>query len=194
MNATGKDGVTPLICAACAPGDKHQIAQNLINTGADVNKTKHNGVSALMRSAYYGYPRNMKVLMEAGANVNMTDCEGVTALMKAVYIGHQQCVKLLIEAGADVNISNKDGVTALMNATYTSNDDHGVLDPGSYNTDEKHLIVDWLIKAGADVNAISNQGGTPMKNAVIAGYNRSLQLLINAGADVNYTTRREILL
>ena len=114
--------------------------------------------------------------MEAVAKVNMTDCEGVTALMKAIYIGHQQCVKLLIEAGADVNISNKDGITTLMNATFTSNDDHGVLGVGSYNTHEKHLIVDWLVKTGADVNVISNLGGTPMINAVIAAYNRSLQL------------------
>ena len=105
--------------------------------------------------------------------------------MKAASFGHQQCVKLLIVGGADVNVSYKDGMTPLMAATYMGIDKHGVLRPGSYSNDDKHVIVDWLIKAGADVNAVTNSGKNALINATLMGYDKSLELLISAGADVN---------
>ena len=115
----------------------------------------------------------------------MVDNKGVSALTKASSFGHQQCVKLLIERGADANVSNKDGMTPLMAATYMGIDKHGVLRPGSYSNDDKHVIVDWLIKAGANVNAVTNSGENVLINAILMGYDKSLELLISAGADVN---------
>ena len=185
VNAADKEGTTPLMYVVFSPGDKLSMVQTLLDAGADVNQTKHNGVSALMRAALCGHPRNVKVLIKAAANVNLVDNKGVSALMKAAFFGHQQCVKLLIERGADVNVSNKDGMTPLMAATYMGIDKHGVLRPGSYSNDDKRLIVDWLIKAGADVNAVTNSGKNALINAILMGYDKSLELLISAGADVN---------
>ena len=105
--------------------------------------------------------------------------------MKAACFGHQKCVKLSTEGGADVNVSNEDGKTPLMAATHMEIDKHGVLRVGSCSNDGKHVIVDRLIKTGANVNAVTNSDEKALINAILMGYDKSLELLISAGAAVN---------
>lgn len=95
--------------------------------------------------------------------------------------------KLLLDAKADVNIKNKAGGDALMSAA----------------TWGEAEVVSMLIKAGADVKAVANPttimvpglkkpvtaaGATALSLATMVSSNANvIKLLIDAGADTNYT-------
>lgn len=63
MNAEADNGFTPLILAACSGAA--QIAQGLLNSGADASKTLTSGQTALSHAAEHGYSDIVKLLKRA---------------------------------------------------------------------------------------------------------------------------------
>ncbi len=94
-----KDGMTAL--AEAAERGRADIAQVLIDAGADPDKWTKNGDTPMLIAARRGHAGVVEVLIAAGAYVNDTDRTGRTPLMLAEERNHQQVTRLLRDAGAE---------------------------------------------------------------------------------------------
>ena len=105
-------------------------------------------------------------------------------IIQAVHCGNTEIVELLLEAGANVNATDYiDGSSTIMTAAWKGYDG----------------VMDVLLKAGADVNRVCQEGTAfklfPLKLAAQcykngietppSHYKHCLEMLIEAGADVN---------
>jgi len=112
----------------------------------------------------------VRLLLKAGAHPNTRIGTGETPLMTCARSGNVETVGILIEYGAEVNAKEPaQGQTALMWAAA-----------------EHHLdVAKALIQAHADLRAHSKQGFTAMHFAARRGDQEMVQLLLDAGVDVN---------
>lgn len=141
----------------------------LLTTGADVNATHGDGMTALHWAASHGDAAMTQMLLAAGGNIRATTrLGGITPLHMAGEGGHAQVVSALIAAGADPNAATSTGATALMLASRA----------GSTDT------VTRLVETGADVNAKEKAFGQTAL-MIAAGLDRAdvVRLLLARGAD-----------
>ena len=103
-------------------------------------------------------------------------CAGVTPLNLAVGNLCDEAVKVLIQAGADVNKGSEYGMTPLMEALEDCAND--------MFRDKRINCTKLLLEAGTDVN-IEYRGKTALHLASRHGLHETVDLLIQAGADVN---------
>ena len=188
---TDKQKLTSLVAAAEL--GHIRCIEKLLKAGADVNAVDGNGYSALIQATENNFNDIVSILLQAGADVNMVDNYGDTALIHAAENGYDECLKLLIDGGADVNVTDSDGDAAASLAVLYGHD----------------KCLRLLIGAGVDVNSIkttktltheeiirNEQGrvriprvvpvGSPLLLlAVYEGFDKCVNLLIEAGADVN---------
>ena len=173
------------LCAECKnhmPNDKNQNKETilhftvrskhdkcmevLLEAGTDVNQRNYSTLTPLMIAAYQDYVDGVQKLIQAGADVNRRGDNDKTALILAGSEGHDRCVELLLNAGADANVltsSGKKHFTAL------------------------HAAVDRsTIRMGANVNR--SEENKMELTAQLEGADRCIELLLNAGADVNALT------
>lgn len=100
VNATAKrDGLTALEEAVRI--NRPDLAQMLIDGGADVDKSGKDGQTPLMLAAKLGHTNVVQVLIDADAYLNDTDPTGRTPLELARERRHRQTVELLMAAGAE---------------------------------------------------------------------------------------------
>ena len=98
---------SPLMMAALK--GHAEIARQLINRGADVNKP---GWTPLHYASTGGHTGIMTVLLEQHAYIDAESPNGTTPLMMAAQYGSMAAVRLLLEAGADAALKNQLGLTA----------------------------------------------------------------------------------
>ncbi len=103
---------TPPLIKACQRG-LADIAEGLIQAGADIDRTDAYGNDALWAACYSGDLKTIAVLMDAGANLNRRNSVGATSLVYAASAGKTEVVAFLLEAGADPEIKTQDDYTAL---------------------------------------------------------------------------------
>jgi uncharacterized protein len=162
------EGYTPLIVAVRR--DYYEIAEDLIQAGADCNRTGTGGITPLMMAAGTGNVRMTKLLLDHGADTAARDEVGTQALGDAAEKGYTETVKLLLQKGADINATQKGGVTPLM----------GAVDAGKIET------VRVLVEAGADVNIQLYDDGLPaIALAIEKNYTAIAQILLESGVNVN---------
>jgi len=173
--------------------DNADIVGLLLSAGANVDATTDLGVTPLWLAAENGNAAVVAKLLAAGANANVALLSGETILMTATLAGNAEVVRQLLAAGAQPNRSVVRGQTALMWAAGRGNGD----------------VVAALIDYGADVHArsetrshyvktekpqdsppdykvwVEDGGNTPLLFAARSGDLRSVQLLLDAGADAN---------
>jgi uncharacterized protein len=189
QEAPSGDGSTPLHWAA----HRDDLAQvdRLIRGGADVNVANDIGVTPLWAASLNGSAPVIKRLLDAGANPNAALLTGETPLMSASRAGKAAAVEALLAKGASPGARSTRGQTALMWAAA-----------------QKHsIVVARLLAAGADVHArtdrweqmmavpphglpefnrlIPHGADTALMFAVRAGDTASVQLLVEAGANVS---------
>lgn len=179
IRGSTRDGVTLLHYLSCyeyldeEDKRKHkQVAELLIQHGADVNARTRDGVTPLRSALERGFMDYAHVLMDAGADLealrdagNATDKHGWTLLHKAACWGvmsgttpdqlqaiisdRLKLSRLLIQHGADVNATNKRGWTPIFYALGTQQLDY----------------AQFLVDSGADIEARDGGGRTPMDTA-----------------------------
>jgi ankyrin repeat protein len=131
-SASGKEGVSPLMTAATQIPPKsrtsaltlgpppNELAQEIINKGADVNQRSKEGVTALMVAAGHNNTAMIGLLLKAGADPAIRNAEGLTAseiAERAQFDNVVGALKLLgKESGAGgVNNSGDAGGTTVQN-------------------------------------------------------------------------------
>ena len=135
-------GNTALINAAGS--GKNQIAVILLQAGANVSRTNHQGATALAYAASYGHEGVAKTLLNSGAGLETQDDQGDTPLARAATWDKVGMVRILLAAGAKIDLCDFLGVTPLMKAAVFGN----------------RATMEVLLDAGANIDTQNNNGNT----------------------------------
>lgn len=100
----------------------------------------------------------------------MYQAEQEAPLLQALKAGRKTEVKYLLAAGADANVRSPLGSSAALHIAALRGE------RGTAST---------LLKYGAEKNALDDAGETPLMKAAQLGHQRVVELLIEAGADIN---------
>lgn len=98
--------------------DNLQVAEALVEAGADVNNVLVSGRPALVWALESGNAGLVDGLLAAGAKVDARDVQGRSAFMVAVEQRDETMARKLVEKGADVNARDDWGRSALMGAAW----------------------------------------------------------------------------
>ncbi len=192
---------TPLMVAIS--NHRHDIAELLVESGADVNAMDRLEFTPLFRAVAGGQSQSAQMLLKAGANPNQK--EGVylnTPLMAAVSIDHEEIAKALIDAGADPWSESVFGQHAVSFAIgfhrmdileYLLSKGLDLSHGGSRQVIPLHGAIGYecpeavtlLITHGGDVNEMGPTGGTPLMHAARIESEELVRILLDAGADIS---------
>ena len=181
-----------------------QVAEALINNGADVNWKDERRATPLHSIAGSGMTTAAEVLLAHGADINAKDNSGWTSLHRAASRCQKGMIELLIAKGADINGKDRStrGATPLNRA---------VMDDWCTKPDRK-AVAELLLWHGADFTiydvvwlgdvkrvrkllednpSLSNDAGRePVLFAAIRQGHRAIaELLLDNGADLNANGR-----
>ncbi|KAL6797086.1 ankyrin repeat-containing domain protein [Trichoderma sp. SZMC 28012] len=159
-----------------------QMAQLLIDHGADANIVAESHGTALQRASYRGCMDMVKLLLKNGADVNIQGGTYGNALSAVCYspkglATKAEMIQLLVDHGADVNAKGGTYGTALQAAACCSKE--GV----------KTMRI--LLELGADVNTVTGLFGNALQAACKLGDIDMVSLLLDHGADINAVTGEE---
>ncbi|MDD2898325.1 MAG: ankyrin repeat domain-containing protein [Desulfuromonadaceae bacterium] len=144
----------------------HEVAQSLVNHGADVKVTDINGDSPLYLAALIGDAGLVELFLNHGASLDDAR-SGETPLHGAIAEHHRDVAELLINRGANVTIKNMSGRTPLHFLAALMDDQN---------------LAEMMISRGAGVNAKDKSGYTPLEMAVKAGNKQVASVLRKYGA------------
>ena len=161
----GDLSLVPIHVAALA--GHMEVAQLLLEAGADKDAASNSGKTALYFAAGEGHMELVQLFLEAGADKDAAADTGATALIIAAANDHLEVVHVLLEAGADTEAAFGTGKTALVIAA-----------------EQGHLeVVQLLLQARADKEAAPDSGATALFMAAAKGYFEVVRVLLEAGAD-----------
>ena len=140
------------------------LAQLLIDAGADINQPALNGITALMAAAYEGQTEMAHQLLAKGANPAALDRLQKNAMIYAAGEGRTSVVTLLLSNKVDPNAVYNNDLTALMWAA------------GFGKTD----TVRALLAAGANPKLRDSRGKTAADIARDQNFAETAQLLDSA--------------
>ncbi len=146
ISTKDKMGNTPLHMAAA--NDHKDVAEFLLENGADVNARDSNGGFTPLDAALssYHYKNMVVLLLEKGANVNAKADNGLTPLHEVAMRGQKDAAEMLLSKNPDVDARDNQGNTPLLWALLMGRSD----------------VAELLVTKNADVNARNNQGTTPL--------------------------------
>lgn len=157
-------GSMPLHVASCH--GNRDIAQKLIDHGANINAKGSGGLTPLHWAVAIGHKDVSELLLANGANVNAKDNDGLTPLHWVARYGYEEDAKLKLirDAYLAVNITSLRAPLRLV----APREDKG--------------IVELLLAKGSDVNAKDKGGSTPLDMALAERNDEILDLLRQHGA------------
>ncbi|KAM7370351.1 hypothetical protein PAMP_009906 [Pampus punctatissimus] len=136
---------------------------------AYVNSLTHEGESACYLAAQRGHLVVVRLLLKAHAHINQLTNDLSCPLYAAVDGGHKEVVQLLISKGAEVNSTHTASCwTCLHQAVYKGHSE----------------IVRLLVNV-CDLEAVDDHKISPLFVASQYGQQGCLEILVNAGANVN---------
>ena len=179
VNSKGSIGDTALMVTVAM--NRKDIADILINAGADVNIGENHDIVPLHWAAMNGYVNMVKFLLEKGANIHSRDKHGRTALLWAISrspisLEHEDIIKLLVDGGTNIDLIDNRGYTALMYAVSKG----------------CKRMIKLLLDAGADINIRSNTlGATVMQIALRDGQQDIIDLLKKYRSTIEHRSTSE---
>jgi ankyrin repeat protein len=171
---------TPLMCA-CSPPWKVEIANFLLDKGAEVNVHGALGFTPLHFASFVPEQQFgiIQRFVDKGADVNAQGDNGITPLHYAALMGNLKVARLLIDKGAKVNPYDK--YSGELNATFIS----GTVLQVAINYSPNEEMAKLLVENGAKLNLKDYFSNTELHLAALKGYTELVQLLLKQGADVN---------
>ncbi|MCP4546281.1 MAG: hypothetical protein GY835_07435 [bacterium] len=157
----------PLLTAAIS--GNVEIAQLLLDAGADVNCGDTDNSTPLDDASVLGRAEMVAFLLTRGANVHHRDNKGDTALSFAVSGNSWEVAQLLLDAGSDLFYRSPDGRTLMHTAARV-----GMIE-----------MIDHLLEQGIPADEMMEHGDTPLGEAARRGHIEIMTRLIDAGADLN---------
>ncbi len=152
--------------------DDNEIAELLINAGADVNAQDDLLNSPFLYAGANGNLALVKMCLANGADFTLFNRYNGSALIPAAERRHLEVVDLLVNTpGYPIDHVNNLGWTALLEAIILGSDRKVQVD-----------IVRSLVKGGSDVNIADKDGVTPLAHAKKRSMNEVVKLLTAAGA------------
>ena len=212
FNIGDKDGSTPIFWAAS--GNRIEIIKYLVEEkNVDVNFVDESGTIPLKSAIEGGHYEVAKYLLEKGADINYKMDDNVTWLQLAAQNNNPELIKMLTDKGCKVNVFDDDGNTPLTTAAAHGNlevvkilvENDAKLEPGICKREtctnrgltplhaaswRQPSIMEYLIEKGADPNVKNLEGNTPMHNVTWSDSVRSVDILCNAGGNVNTLNNR----
>ncbi|XP_053270395.1 ankyrin repeat and SOCS box protein 3 [Pleuronectes platessa] len=160
--AAGSDGCVQEMLAAAGGGSSRGCR-------AYVNSLTHEGESACYLAAQRGHLAVVRLLLKAHSNINQLTNDSSCPLYAAVDGGHKEVVELLVRKGAEVNRTHTPSCwTCLHQAVFKGHSD----------------IVRILVNV-CHLEALDDHDISPLFVAAQYGKQECLEILINAGANVN---------
>uniref|UniRef100_A0A1I8IMD6 ANK_REP_REGION domain-containing protein n=1 Tax=Macrostomum lignano TaxID=282301 RepID=A0A1I8IMD6_9PLAT len=154
-------------------GNLKDTCQILRNQRCGIDCADESGKTALQWATKYGHVTIVWHLIKAGAQVDRQDLKGWTPLHEAASFGRSQCACLLMELGAAANPN-------LRTAGEGNSPVHLAAEKGHSE------VLRWLLSGGrANVNQQLTDGRSAAHKAARQGRWKSLELLLQAGADSN---------
>ncbi|KAJ2906600.1 ankyrin repeat [Zalerion maritima] len=162
-------GWTP-IHVACDLG-RIAAVEKLLQSGANIHIRDIEGLTPLHCAAKSGCLRAVELLFESGADVNVVDNWGSSPLLWAAFRGHSEVVSYLWDIPkVNVKIRDHNGRTLLHLAALGKG-------PTVQGIIEKIPDGDK-----ADIEAKDRQGNTALHLAALAGHEKGVKSLLDAGA------------
>lgn len=175
MEHADNEGWTALRSAAW--GGHCVAVRLLLDAGANVNGCDSEGRTALRAAAWGGHEEIVLTLLDYGAQINKADSKGRTPLIAAAYMGHHETVEILLNHNAEVDLADGDGRTALSVTVLRVPTASAIKGYGA--------VASLLLERGADPGHRDNDGMTPLLLAAYEGHEDVVELLLEAGADVD---------
>ena len=208
----GADGSA--LAAACAQPSSLQMVPLLLHHGAEINVQGGRYGNALQAALWRGNIEVVQLLLHHGAEINVQGGRYGNALQAALWRGNIEVVQLLLHHGAEINVQGGYYGNALQAASIGGKIElvqlllhHGAdinaqggfygnaLQAVSYGGNIE--VVQLLLHHGADINAQGGRYGNALQAAMqpfahIDAQRRMIRLLIQHGAQVGSTERRQI--
>lgn len=188
-NLPAADNTTALMYAAYL--GEEELARKLIDAGADPTARNAYGATVIGEATINGNVEIIAMLLESGVDPDQANDEGETPLMVAARTGNNEAVRLLLEHGADINAREQwGGQTALMWATAQKQADTMrllIAEGADINLHGYPRIWDRRITSETRPKDMNKGGFSPLLYAARQGYIEGIEILADAGADLNAT-------
>ncbi|XP_042245811.1 ankyrin repeat and SOCS box protein 2-like isoform X2 [Thunnus maccoyii] len=199
INIANKDRETPLF-TACEQSSE-AVVELLLKFGAQVNRCSSQGGSPLHETCRHGQLQLCRMLVKAGAKLQTRDIFGIQPIFTASQHGHADIIDFLVKKGADINAAAKDGASPLFEASKNGHisavemllslkadanrSTRSGLLPLHVAVQNHHTRIVTMLMAVTSRVSIQHSGINPLHIAAEKDRDNILELLIEAGFDVN---------
>jgi ankyrin repeat protein len=158
-----------LLLQGCARGSGDTIHVGVVSYNV-AEIFKYTNAIPLARAAAAGETAAIQRELDAGVNPNAVGRDGITPLWWAAGAVNLQGFTYLLDHGADPNFPKCDGYSIMYLVTAMTRND----------------FLEAALKHGGDPNFRDPRNDeTPLFEAVMMGYRRKVDLLLNSGANIN---------